>query len=84
MSSKQKKAIKRLKKQVKKLKTRVDAMGRELGDLKLGGQASGNVQKGSGPEIQSTARFTEEEVETAMEAMENAEELEDMLEKTKQ
>ena len=83
MSSKQKKAIKRLKKQVKKLKIRADEMGSEIDALKPDAQAPGNVQEGSGPEIKRTARFTEEEVETAMEAMENAEELEDMLEKTK-
>ena len=78
MSKKNKKLLKRLKKQIKQLVGKIDDVQTQLDRLEVYSQ--------SGPEQQvvvPTSQFTEEEVENALEESEDAEEASDMFEKKK-
>jgi len=84
---KKNKAIKQLKKQVKKLNARIDDMSREIKDLQNTADTFATDQMATelGEESAQRAwpdpKFSEDEVEIAEEMAEDAGEVEDILEK---
>ena len=78
MSKKNKKLLKSLKKQIKQLVVKVDDMQTQLDTLMKNSQSGQERQV-----VSPTSRFTEEEVENALEESEDAEEASDMFEKKK-
>ena len=87
MAAKKSKAIKQLEKQIKKLNARIDDMSREIKGLQDAVNTTVITQTAAESEEEFTQetwpkpRFTEDEVESAEEMTENAEEAEDILEK---
>jgi hypothetical protein len=74
MASKERKAIKRLKKRLKQLTKRVDQIDETL---------AGKQRDAPSGVVRSTPAFSEQDVENADELGEEAEEIADLLEKTK-
>jgi TolA-binding protein len=88
MAAKKSKAIKQIRKQVKKLNARIDDMSREIkslqdtADTTVTDQLAAELQEESAQGAWPNPRFSEDEVEMAEEMTEDAEEVEDILEKT--
>ena len=88
MAAKMSKAIRQLKKQVKKLNARIDDLSREINglqdtaDITVTDQIAAELQEESAQGALPNPRFSENEVELAEEMTEDAEEVEDILEKT--
>lgn len=76
VGTKKSKAIKKLKKQLKKLKARIEEMDREIEGLQRAIDSKGSEQ-----ENWPSPKFSEEELETADEITEEAEEIADILDK---
>ena len=79
MSGNKYKTIKKLKKKLKKLAKRIDSVQKQLVML----QTTDRRDNDSEEVVIGEAHFTEAEMEQALEATEDAEEFDDMLEKTK-
>jgi len=86
MATKESKAIKQLKKQVKKLNARIDEMSREIKGLHdtVDTTASKQMAAESQEEFVQGSRFSQDEVEIADELTEDAEEVADIREKNKE
>ncbi len=78
MSKKNRKLLKSLKKQMKQLVGKIDDMQTQLDELKVNSQSDREQQV-----VVTSSKFTEEEVEDALEDYEDAEEASDMFEKRK-
>ena len=89
MASKESKAIKQVKKQIKKLNTRINDMSGEIKALQdianntVTEQLAGELQEGAAQVAVPVSKFSQEEVESADEMTEFAEEIADMKEKKK-
>jgi len=81
MASNESKAVKKLNKQIKKLNARMDKLEKKL--KKTLGAGDTVIVEEVDMEIPTSSSFTEAEVEMADEMTEEAEELDDMLEKMK-
>ena len=90
MAAKKCQAIKKLKKQVKKLKARIDDISREITGLQnstgstVAEQMAAGLQEELTGEASPESRFSQEEAEMADELTEDAEEIADIREKKKQ
>lgn len=88
MAAKKSKAIKQIQKQVKKLNARINDLKKEIKDLQdivdtaVTEQSAAKLQGESARGAWPDPRFSEAEVELAEEMTEDAEEVEDILEKT--
>lgn len=89
MAAKENKAIKQLKKQMKKLKARIDGMSLVLQNLQDAADTTGieqtvaELQEESVQARKPDLSFSEEEVEKAEELTEDAEEIADIIENQK-
>jgi len=72
MATTKRKAIKRLKKQIKKLNARFDKLSEEIKELKDASETFA---------VRAVSKFSEEEVEIADEITDEAEEVADLLDK---
>lgn len=87
MASKQNKAIKQLKKQVKKLRARIDDISRHIeglhgaADTIVTEKMAAELQEEFLQEVGPGSKFSQEEAETADELTEDAEEVADIKEK---
>ena len=79
MASNESKAVKKLEKQIKKLNARIDKLEKKLKKT-LGAGETVTIEEVD-MEIPTSSSFSEAEVELADEITEEAEELEDMMEK---
>ncbi len=81
MAVKVSKAVKKINKQIKKLHARMDKLEKKLKKAESGDTV---IVEEVGMDIPTTSNFSEAEVELADEITEEAEELEDMIEKMKE